>query len=138
MFYHIFIDVSLERPLPTKKLLRWGALVNIVLLIPRNYSNNKTALHVQVSVCMFINKTRCMIDGENKLYPTVQYKAVFLSRVSGGNINHGSKAQVVCTCHHNPEIKIWPYNMYSLGVFYIILYMWDVLPTKEPGSKGKL
>lgn len=48
---------------------------------------------------MCVNNTQCVIYGENKLYPTVQYKAVFLSRVSGGNINHESKAQVVCTCH---------------------------------------
>lgn len=106
MFYHIFIDVSLERPSLTEKLLRYDALVNIALLISQNYFNKKTALHVQVSLCMFINKTQYMIYGENKLYPTVQYKAVFLSRVSGGNINHESKAQVVCTCHQNPEIKI--------------------------------
>lgn len=106
MFYHIFIDVSLERPSLTEKLLRYDALVNIALLISQNYFNKKTALHVQVSLCMFINKTQYMIYGENKLYPTVQYKAVFLSRVSGGNINHESKAQVVCTCHQNPKIKI--------------------------------
>lgn len=105
MFYHIFIDVSLERPLLTKKSC-YDALVNITLLIPGNYFNKKTALHVQVSLPVFINKTHCMIYGENKLYPAVQYKAVFLSRVSGGDINHGSKAQVVCTCHQNPEIKI--------------------------------
>lgn len=63
-------------------------------------------MHVHVSVCMRVNKMQYMIYGENKLYPTVQYKAVFLSRVSGGNINQESKAQVVCTCHQNPEIKI--------------------------------
>lgn len=101
-----------------QKLLCGDALVNPGLLIPRNYFNKKTALHVQVSLGLFINKTQGVIYGENKLYPTVQYKAVFLSRVSRGDINHRSKAQVVCTCHQNPEIKIWPYNMYSLGVFY--------------------
>ena len=106
MLYHIFIDVSSERPLLTEKLLCYGALVNTVVLISQKYFNKKTALHVQVSLCMFINKTQHVMYGENKLYPTVPYKAVFLSRVSGGNINHESKAQVVCTCHQNPEIKI--------------------------------
>lgn len=98
--------MSLERPLLTKKLWCYSALLNVVLLISQNYFNKKTALHIQVSLCMFINKTQCVIYGENKLYPAVQYKAVFLSRVSGGNINHESKAQVACTCHQNPGIKI--------------------------------